>query len=192
MPRKFLIEGLDALGKTTLIKGICNKLGYFQVIHYSKPERLTFYDAEVVVNGDFSHANQALEFYQRDCFDTMFKLLKSDANIILDRAHLGECVYSPIYRGYSGDFVFSLEQHHGIHLQRDIRMILLAEDFTVSRHFQDDGQSFDVSKRQEEQELFIEAFNKSNIIDKRIVYVTDHDGNFKNKNSILQEVLGNN
>ena len=31
-----------------------------------------------------------------------------DINLIFNRSHLGESVYSPLYRGYSGDFVFDI------------------------------------------------------------------------------------
>ena len=41
----------------------------------------------------------------------MFRLLSGapNANIICNRAHLGECVYAPIYRGYWGEYVFDIE-----------------------------------------------------------------------------------
>ena len=49
-------------------------------------------------------------------FRDMFKLINYAAGedsmaLICDRAHLGECVYSPIYRDYSGDFVFEEEKN---------------------------------------------------------------------------------
>ena len=34
----------------------------------------------------------------------------------------------------------------------DTRLILLTEDFSVSKHFVDDGESFDITKREKEQE----------------------------------------
>jgi hypothetical protein len=55
------------------------------------------------------------EDWQKAHFKDMFDLItlnlaNSTRNIILNRAHLGEYVYSPIYRGYEGNWVFDLEE----------------------------------------------------------------------------------
>jgi thymidylate kinase len=177
MINKFLIEGLDRLGKSSLIDGIRNALGYFEVIHYQKPQKLSCYNGDPLI-------------YQENGFRTMFSLLRSSAPIICDRAHLGEYVYAPMYRKYSGDYVFNLEVEYGFAAISSVRLILLTEDFSVSNHFVDDGESFDISKRAQEQELFIEAFNKSNIKDKRIISVTDRTtGKFRSKEQILEDAL---
>lgn len=183
MQKSFIIEGIDRLGKSTLIEGIQNRLGYFQVIHYQKPKRLKCYR-------DVSESD-ALQMYQRSAFSAMFQILGSGAPIILDRAHLGEMVYAPIYRGYSGSYVLDLERSCCANATLGhVRMILLTENFDISAHFVDDGESFDVLKRRQEQDLFIDAFNKSVITDKRIICVTDpKTGNFRNKEDILQEAL---
>ena len=178
MPQKFIIEGLDFLGKSTLIEGILNRVGYHEVIHYQKPKKLACY------NGDY------LE-YQRASFRTMFQLLNSNANIVMDRGHLGEMVYAPIYRGYDGDYVIELERVYRADMMQDVRLVLLTEDFSVSKHFIDDGESLGgVEKREQEQELFLKAFNQSTFKDKRIVCVTDQGmGGFRPKEQILEEVL---
>jgi hypothetical protein len=36
----YIIEGLDRLGKSTLIKNIQHRFGFYQVIHFGKPEIL--------------------------------------------------------------------------------------------------------------------------------------------------------
>jgi thymidylate kinase len=182
--RSFIIEGIDRLGKSTLIEGLQHKLGYFQVIHYQKPQVLECYEKQEGVD--------PLQMYQTMSFYSMFDILRSNARVILDRAHLGETVYAPIYRGYSGSYVFDIEQYScSIHDMSHVRMILLTENFEISKHFVDDGESFDPAKRKEEQGLFIEAFNKSALKDKRIVCVTDEStGMFKDKEAILNEVCG--
>lgn len=176
MITKFLIEGIDHLGKSTLIDGIQQKNGYHLVVHYQKPKRLEAY------SGD-------LERYQQDCFNSMFKIITSGAWVICDRAHLGECVYAPIYRHYPGDYVFNMEIGVNIQMRNDIKLILLTENFEKSKHFVDDGLSFDISKRKQEQELFIEAFNKSSIRNRKIICVTADDGQFRSKEDILKEAL---
>lgn len=184
MYQNFIIEGLDRLGKSTLIEGIQNRYGYHLVIHYEKPKVLSTYleatDDNVMV---------AQHQYQFDSFVTMFDLLENaHGPFILDRAHLGEMVYAPLYRGYPGDYVFELEQEYDL---EGTRLILLTEDFTKSKHFKDDGESLGPeSARAKEQELFIKAFNKSTITNKKIVCVTGEDGNFRSPEEILNEVLG--
>lgn len=183
IPTKFIIEGIDRLGKDTLIQGLQKRCGFFQEIHYTKPKQLAFYESgtELAV---------AQQRYQADCFRTMFGLLRSptETRIILNRAHLGECVYAPLYRGYSGDYVFELET--AVQSITEIRLVLLTEDFSISSHFMDDGASLgNTGNRQREQELFLSAFRRSAIRDKRLVCVTASNGSFKKPEAILDEIL---
>ena len=183
---KFIIEGLDRLGKSTLVQNIQEHLGYFQVIHYGKPQTLNYYEEGAADSPDVKQTVQ--QMYQMACFRNMFKMLNTDGvRMILDRAHLGECVYSPIYRKYEGDYVYGMEEL--IADRDDIRLILLTEDFSASKHFKDDGLSFDVSKRNQEQQLFIKALFNSNIKDKRMICVTGLNGEFRPEEDILREAL---
>lgn len=180
--KNLLVEGIDRVGKSTLINNIMNKLGYYQVIHFGKPQVLERY----------SNNPDPLMTYQYQLFLNMFQMMSSPgAHLIFDRAHLGECVYAPIYRKYSGDYVFELEEEYirnSTSSDQD-KLILLVEDFTVSHHFKSDGESFDDAKRVEEQNLFIEAFFKSKITNKKIICVTGEDGQFKSPKVIMNEVL---
>jgi thymidylate kinase len=190
----FLIEGLDRLGKSTLIDGIRQKSGYHQVIHCGKPELLECYNERFFPSTDYNDGltqkQRAQRLYQYETFLAMFHIVTSDAKVIYDRAHLGECVYSPIYRGFSGDYVFDLERLFGSHQFKDTRLILLIENFNLSKHFVEDGHSMDPTKRREEQELFIAAFEKSIMPNKRMICVTDiHTGNFRPKEEILKAAL---
>lgn len=185
----FAIEGLDRLGKSTLIEGIINALGYYEVIHFSKPKKLAAYANTVPVAGVPASSLQAYH-YQQESFRNSMILARSGGRIIFDRWHLGEAVYSPMYRLYNGDYVFDFERNHNLDAG-DIRLILLTEDFSVSRHFVDDGQSLGtINDREEEQDRFVAAFNRSIIRDKRIICVTDPGlGGFKPKDWILAEAL---
>jgi hypothetical protein len=153
---KFLIEGLDRLGKDTLISGIQHARGFHQVIHYSKPLELRCYEPCPTGMTAAEMKQVSLLQYQTNSFRTMFSLLRDAvyAPLIMNRAHLGERVYAPLYRGYSGDYVFNLEVNFGMRENRSVRLILLTEDFRTSKHFSSDGESFDDDKRQIEQELF--------------------------------------
>lgn len=184
-PIRYLIEGLDRLGKDTLIEGILNRFGYHQVIHYVKPKALAYYTAR--------EPAEAFRQYQEDSFRTMFAILSAPlrAKIVCNRAHLGEFVYAPLYRNYSGEYVFELEREFVANQMEDTRMVLLTEDLASSRHFIDDGNSLgSQDKRCNEQDLFLQAFKMSTLVDKRIVCVTDKaSGQFRSPQSILDEVV---
>jgi len=187
----YAIEGLDRLGKGTLISGILNREGFYNVIHFGKPEVLTTYKNAKQGYDEIHvpHSRHPLYLYQRESFINSMLIAKSGARVIFDRWHLGEFVYGPMYRAYPGDYVFDIE--HKVDIQdADIRLILLLEDFEHSKHFESDGESFDDTKRRDEQELFVTAFNRSIIRDKRKVVVTDSEtGGFRPKEDILEEVL---
>ena len=187
-PSHFLFEGIDRVGKDTLIRGVQDRLGYHQVFHYQKPLRLDFYAAASEADAKYR--------YQESSFRTMFQFLCGvpSAKIICNRSHLGESIYAPLYRGYSGEYVFDLEREFNVDRLLHVRLVLLVEDLTASKHFVDDGQSLggadDAGKRQSQQDLFRRAIDTSSFRDKRIVCVTDEEtGKFRSPESILDEVL---
>jgi thymidylate kinase len=191
-PRVFFIEGLDRLGKSTLIDGILNTLGYYEVIHFSKPRHLAIYDELAKIDDvlPISEKHRSEALYQNAGFVNMMHLTRGEGHIIFDRAHLGEFVYSPLYRGYSGEYVFDLEKLNGLDVRDDLRLILLTENLEKSTHFVDDGQSLGpAEKRREEQAMFVKAFYRSNIKDKRMISVTNAEGGFRPKDDILAEAL---
>lgn len=180
LPTKYLIDGVDRLGKSSLVQSLLNKLGYHLVIHYDKPKALNCYSAE----------QEPRRLYQELCNEHMFKLLRSDVPIIFDRTHLGELVYAPMYRGYTGDYVLMLENDYIEEKQytyqdNTVLILLTTSNFDIVT---DDGQSFDFSKKEVEQQLFLDAFNKSNLR-KIVVDVHDGEGHFKNKDLILEEII---
>ena len=181
--RSIAVEGIDRLGKDTLIKGIQQKLGAFQVVHYQKPELLDVYVNEAQrnfnttsVEGDVKAA--ALKNYQLDSFRNMFHMLSSGARLILNRAHLGEMVYAPRYRKYDGSYVFDLERQfkHDLGsnaLDTTLLVLLHASDTSFIK---DDGLSFDFAAKEAEQMDFIRAFERSNIRYKLMIDVSVNGG----------------
>lgn len=174
---QFLIDGIDRLGKSTLVNSLLQELGYHLVIHYDKPKLLNYY-----VHEDKSYN---LKQYQVDCNRQMFELLNNPLNkLIIDRTHLGELVYAPLYRDYSGDYVYQFEKDYNT---ENARLILL-----TTSNFElcvDDGESFNFDNKEREQQLFVDAFNKSNIEDKIIIDVHGGGGKFKDPKDILLEAL---
>lgn len=189
---KILIEGLDRLGKDTLIKGIMNKIGYHQVLHFSKPQMLDCYVPSPTGMTAKEIQATALQMYQERSFRTMFSILRDAkfSHVICNRAHLGECVYAPLYRNYSGDYVFELEWQFNVPAMFDTKLILLTEDFSKSAHFVDDGLSLGaIENRRKEQDMFIEAFQKSAFHRKQIINVTNDIGGFRAPEDILAQAL---
>ena len=203
-PTKFLIDGIDRLGKSSLIKRIQDELGYHLVIHYDKPKLLANYltDAEYILENprdtdygpEYSSLNKeqlALRLYQDETNNGMFDLLNTNTPIIFDRTHLGECVYAPLYRGYDGSYVFNLERDYVdskmYTVKENVRLILL-----TTSHFemlQDDGQSFNFANKEKEQQLFIDAFNKSSLPNKVIVDVHNGSKGYKSFDEIFREAI---
>ena len=147
-----IIEGPDRVGKDTLIKSLKNRFYRENCIelHYSgvKP-----YD------GGMSVKDVSVEINKN-----MFKILNTDFNFIVNRSHIGEMVYSPKYRGYSGDYVLELEKS----LKRsDVFLILLSDD-PVTLATRDDGNNISnlVSDISDEIDAFRIALGKSSIKNK--------------------------
>lgn len=174
-PNQFLIEGVDRLGKSTLIQGILDELGYHLTLHYDKPKKLKRYVED---------SESPLQMYQFRVYNGMFDLINNDQKVIFDRAHLGEMVYAPMYRKYSGDYVLDMEKWTDT---KNARLVLLTtSDFSFIK---DDGLSFDFGKKEQEQDLFVKAFAKSRIQDKLLVDVSNGKGGYRSAESILNEVL---
>ncbi len=204
-PSKILIDGIDRLGKSSLIERIQQELGYYLVIHYDKPKLLGNYIETAIaikrsnpeetdyVNElrSLSVNNLARRLYQEETNRGMFNLMKSEVPIIFDRTHLGELVYSPLYRNYQGEYVYEYEQDYidskPYSHEHDSRLILLTSSNTEM--LVDDGLSFDPSKKNDEQNMFIEAFNNSKLLNKVIVDVHNGQGGYRPYEEIFQEAM---
>jgi len=170
MSKFIIIEGTDNVGKDTqqdlIIKNMSDHV--FHKLHYSS---LPFKDDKD------KHAK-----YSKELYETMFQLMmkskignkKDDLNInlIFNRSHLGETVYSPLYRGYSGDYVFDIEKKYTKALREDLYLITLVNDpHTILKR--DDGKSFYGNEEEVKAEVdgFSRAHRKSTIKNKLLVNV---------------------
>lgn len=193
-PTKFLIDGIDRLGKSTLIEKIQERFGYHLVIHYDKPKVL---NDNLEIAKEFSGKtgpdllNEARHLYQIHANRNMFELMKTDIPIIFDRTHLGELVYAPLYRGYKGDYVLHMEKdfidEKPYTHPDDVKLILLTTSNT--QMLQDDGLSFDFTKKEQEQQMFIDAFNRSQLANKVIVDVHNGQGGYKVYEDVFYEAI---
>ena len=172
---RIIIEGLDRVGKSLLITNIIKSIGYHHIVHYGKPIQSSIY-------------NNSLEEYQKQSFIKGFELLINNTDIIFDRFILGEYVYAPRYRNYNGSYVFDYEKEYHIDTLYDIFLILLVCSNTSIMI--DDGNSHDFSKKDEEQNDFIVAYEKSKITHKFMIDVYDNKNNtYKKPEVILEQVL---
>ncbi len=133
MSKFIIIEGTDNVGKDTQQDLIIERLEnlVFHKLHYSSLP--------------FREDKQLHATYSQKMYDDMFKLMinskDKDINLIFNRSHLGETVYSPLYRGYSGDYVFDIEKKYTKALRENLYLITLTNNpHTILKR--DDGKSF--------------------------------------------------
>ena len=182
-----IVEGPDNVGKGTQILKIKKYMeeyyGPTHVLHYSNIKGLTKginkYNLSSPQQELFELTDQEkIRLMSVDLYDQMFQLIKyssdNEINLILDRAHIGEMVYSPIYRQYSGDYVIKQELKYfhdkDITTEADIwkkvwfnTKLIVFVDNPASLIKRDDGLSFttDHEKKITEITLFKSAYEKS-------------------------------
>ncbi len=133
MSKFIIIEGTDNTGKDTQQNLIIEKVNnlVFHKVHYSS---LPFKEDKN------KHKSYSTQMYN-DMFRMMMNSKDDGINIIFNRSHLGESVYAPLYRGYSGDFIFDIEEKYAEKLREDLYLITLVNDPSIIMA-RDDGKSF--------------------------------------------------
>lgn len=174
-----IIEGPDNVGKTTLIQNLKNHYNNFTLhsVHYSNvrqpsPEKTIEYSTKLYT----------------EMFQTMFETSRYDkSGMIFDRSHLGEMVYGPIYRDYTGEYVLDIErQFTHIHPVWDSLYLITLVDEPENLIKRDDGLSFstDLGKKTVEISNFINAHNKSLIKHKLLLNIASHNAEQAAKKTI--------
>ena len=181
LSKHMIFEGIDNVGKSTVIKRILDRVGYHPVIHFDKPVFLERY-AEF---GD-----KALKHYQTHSFECLLKMMSElTCRCIFDRSHIGEMVYAK-YRKYDGSYVYELEEKFlgmGSSFCLNSRIVLLyTSNFDL---LQDDGECFNFAAKEQEQEEFFKAVNRSRINLKQAVDIHDGNGNRKPVDTIIDEIF---
>jgi thymidylate kinase len=157
----YIFCGPDNVGKGTQISNLKRYLEennrLVHVLHYSN------------IKGD--NVRIRSEAYYNQMFEFCKKANELNTDLILDRAHLGESVYSPLYRNYSGDYVFDLEQKYD--LEQITLFVFYADPETLIKR--DDGLSFstDLEKKKTEIDAFKRAFEMTHISKKFLINITD-------------------
>jgi len=133
----------------------------FHKVHYSS---LPFKE-------EAKHVQHSTEMYS-GLFRMIGALRPEGISVIFNRSHLGESIYAPLYRGYSGDFVFNIEAKHRDLIQADLYLITLVNDpdRILSR---DDGKSLYKTREDVQADIdgFVRAHRKSLIKNKLLLDV---------------------
>lgn len=173
----YIVEAPDRCGKSTQIEILRKKLeregGAVFVVHceaiksFSKDEPKLNYE-EAVKNASKIRYSALLDICRRYALDKKI-------HFIFDRAHLGEAVYSPMYRNYSGDYVFDMELMLPPEVLEAIRLFVFV-DTPENLIKRDDGLSFttDIEKKKQEIELFIEAYKKTHIKSAYLIDISEY------------------
>jgi len=160
-----MFSGPDRTGKTTQIKNLKKYLEekgeLAHVLHYSN------------IKGN-NIRERSEEYYKQ-----MFKLIKcatnNQINLIFDRCHDGEAVYGPIYRDYSGDFVYEIESAFGNKILQNIILFVFIDnpERLIGR---EDGESFTVELEKKKNEInkFIEFHDQSKIKNKKLINIVEY------------------
>ncbi len=157
----YIFEGMDNCLKDTIIQSLRGSLSpETQVLKFSGPPSV-----------DDKEAYQKRHF--KDMFDILAASVATNSrNIILNRAHLGEYVYSPIYRKYEADWIFNLEKQF-LELSSNhnsfTKLVLLYDSDNNQLRKREDGKSLsemDDENLNSERNRFIKAFNKSHFVNK--------------------------
>lgn len=138
-----VIEGENKCGKTTLSKYIVEKYG-FKYTKVSQPGP----------DGPYKEYTNILAF------------IKHGENVVIDRFHLGEEVYGPIYRGKSG---LTREQFQDIETlinrMNGILIYCYDSEKNIAQRFKEENEEFaDVKKIAKTLELYKNVLKKSNLI----------------------------
>lgn len=166
-----IIEGIDCVGKGTQIEKIEKEFERrgvaVHIVHYSN---IRFNESETI--------ELASHIRYREMFNFIAKCPENNV-LILDRAHLGETVYSPIYRKYSGDFVFDYEKEFLEKNDLSVKMIVFSDDVdaVIARDKErNDGKSFslDPAKKKAEIDAFKRAYEMS-LLDKKLIELKGRD-----------------
>ena len=174
-----ILEGPDNVGKSTQIDMLRKAFHDFeistQVIHCSNFKFRTNIDDKYPIETKAKVLEEMSKRYYTKIMHIMNVYNTKDDNyesvLILDRSHLGETVYSPIYRNYSGDYVYELENI--VEHPKKVFVITLVDkaENLISR---EDGHSFSTNIDQKNKE--IDAFKIANSSTKFNSLLIDIDG----------------
>ena len=191
-----ILEGPDRLGKNSLLKNICDHYNYDNIMirHFGKPPKELIQDESIKYQfGVFINESNLIHNFVRNVFRSSYY----DNIIIWNRSHLGEYVYSQMFRHVDPIYVKRrLLEYERFYLNcRDSKskfkmyLITLSADpeFILNK---EDGQSFsrNLEEKTREMQLFKEV-HKFSLIKSKLLIKVDDNGKFRGKEEIFNEVI---
>lgn len=187
-----ILEGGDRLGKSSIIEGLCQYYNYDNVTirHFGKPPKgMTPIE---VLDFQFKCFYKEMKLFEYIYHGTVFDKCSYYPEIMIwNRSHLGEYVYSQMFRGGNAMMIKNkIVELEKAFISHDAYLITLTADpeFFLSK---EDGNSFSdkLEDKTKELELFKEAHDFSIIANKLLVKVDNGNGAFRFKADILNEVI---
>jgi len=189
--KHIVIEGGDRLGKDTLVKNLCNYFNYnnLTIRHFDKPPKGMSPKETLDFQFEVFYKEMLFAEHIKDNMDRD-KLGYHENILIWNRSHLGEYVYSQMFRGIrKKDIKTRLRTLEERTVNNTMSLITLSASpkFFLS---QEDGNSFSQNLEEKERELnlFKEVHWLSLIVKKRIIQV-NIGKEYREKEAILEEVL---
>ena len=189
--KHILIEGGDRLGKSTLLTGICEYFEYDNITirHFGKPPKSMSPKETLDFQFDVFYKEMLFKTHIEDNIDGD-GLGYYPNTLIWNRSHLGEYVYSQMFRGITKrEIKNKLQLFEERTISSDTYLITLTASplFFLSK---EDGKSFsqDLETKTRELELFKDAHSLSIIPYKKLVKV-DFEGHFRDKDKILESII---
>lgn len=161
-----LIDGMDRTGKNTLIDHLRSKIKTpkISVRHEGKPPK----GVDPLV-----WSIQHYEYF----FESLKNIDWNEETIILNRTHLGELIYGPLYRNYNSDFILDLEKDFVDNSTDDVYLVVLV-DSGKNIIARSDGLSIEQFEDQFDntRDKFIESYSKSQIKNKLLINLDSGNG----------------
>lgn len=166
----FVVMGIDRIGKNTFIDKILKDIDPdLTEIHLTKPPA----DVDPLI-------------YTKAEYAEYFMKLKTHNHLVYNRGHIDEFIYGPLYRNQNTYWLEIYEQEFAEELKNNTVFILLVAD--NCNVLIDDGKSLDYNRRQEEQNLFIQYFQRSPMKNKIIIRTVDYNS-YRSTTVVKEDLL---
>jgi hypothetical protein len=190
--KHIIFDGGDRLGKSTLIKKVCDFYNYDNVTvrHFGKPPKkfppdVTPFEFQKECFWKEAHVLEYLNMMDKDALYAYYENV-----LIWNRSHLGEFVYGQMFRKTDpkeiNEFLKNFESAYLCDGDPVLILLTADPDFFLN---QEDGNSFsqNIDQKTKEIELFETAFNNSMIFNKIKIKVNQGDS-YRSKDEIFEEI----
>jgi len=191
--KHIIIEGGDSLGKNTIIEALCEYFNYDNIAirHFGRPPTNLSPKATLDFQFNTFHKEASfVNFIEENIDNDEFEYFNNI--IIWNRSHLGEYVYSTMFRGITKkDVLMQLVKYEKTNFYNKDNTYLIT--LSASPKFflsQEDGYSFskNIKQKTEELKLFKEIHILSSIKNKKLIKV-NKELKFRDKNKIFKEII---